>query len=508
ILALLSSVIIACSFAAEPPVVDTPSGSLAGVRLSFENKTTEAFFGIPYAVPPVGDLRFRKPVPFPPWRTVRSASHYGSACSQLDFRIHYGVILNNSFSSEDCLYLNVWKPSCAVAGKCASKLPVVVYVYGGAFQWGDTSMFYNDGLVFSSVNEVVFVSFNYRAGVFGFLTTATPEAPGNLPFWDQLLALKWVQKHIAAFGGDPELVTLYGQSSGAMAVGVHALSPLSKGLFKRCIFESGTPLSLLTFPTDGQTSRLQYIASATECVSPSQNLSELLTCLRQVETEQIISASKGSRLGSVMYYPLRGDEFLPQSLFSEDTIGHINGEEMLMGSTVDEGSLFILHVLDINKAFSRLVSEYIDTVVPVFLSRALNVPSAVARKYVQSYFLRGEKGASQEDILNRLGHTYGDVVFVCATNLWGEFLAKRGHDVYRYVYGQRMSLSHWPKWTGIVHGDDLPYMLGSVALLKKNLKEERWRYIPAWFREMSIPPAELAFSKHAVQALGNFAKTG
>ncbi|KAM7315228.1 cholinesterase 1-like [Ixodes scapularis] len=340
-LVLLANVIMVCASGAEPPVVNTPSGRLAGVRLSFENKFTDAFLGIPYAVPPLGDLRFRKPLPFPSWGNVRSASQYAPACSQLNFRIHYGVVLNNSLSSEDCLYLNIWKPSCARVDKCNSMLPVVVYVYGGAFQWGDTSMFYNDGLVFSSVNDVVFVSFNYRTGVFGFLTTGTKEAPGNLAFWDQLLALKWVQKHITAFGGDPGSVTLYGQSSGSMAVGVHVLSPLSRGLFKRCIFESG--------------------------------------------------------------------------------------------------SLFIQHMLDINEEFGRLVTEYYDTVVSVFLGRALNVPSSVAR---------------------------------------------------------------------IVHGDDLPYMLGSVAMLRENLKEDRWRYIPAWFREMSIPQAELAFSRQTVRALGNFAKTG
>ncbi|EEC17328.1 acetylcholinesterase, putative, partial [Ixodes scapularis] len=469
-LVLLANVIMVCASGAEPPVVNTPSGRLAGVRLSFENKFTDAFLGIPYAVPPLGDLRFRKPLPFPSWGNVRSASQYAPACSQLNFRIHYGVVLNNSLSSEDCLYLNIWKPSCARVDKCNSMLPVVVYVYGGAFQWGDTSMFYNDGLVFSSVNDVVFVSFNYRTGVFGFLTTGTKEAPGNLAFWDQLLALKWVQKHITAFGGDPGSVTLYGQSSGSMAVGVHVLSPLSRGLFKRCIFESGTPLSLFTLPTGEETSSFYDIAASTQCASPSQNISVMLNCLRQVKTEKILSALKGGRIINIIsedhprnqyYIPTSGDDFLPIDPFVENAWRELGAKKLLIGRTSNEGTLMVRFLTQSVPQLQNLNDFDYRFFLNVVFSVMLNIPVSAARDIVSEYFSDYDVQHDNDTVYSIIGEVMGDVMFDCPNKYIAIQAAAQGVDVYMYEFAHRPSFSAWPKNFGVTHADDLPFLLGT-----------------------------------------------
>ncbi|KAH9368387.1 hypothetical protein HPB48_012683 [Haemaphysalis longicornis] len=497
---------------AQQPVVRTPYGPVAGQRLTYEGKQIDSFFGIPFAVPPLGKLRFRKPLAARSWKNVRDATKFQPACLQTNNLVNRDVLLNYSSSaSEDCLHLNVWRPSCVVMDNCKSKqalLPVVVYIYGGAFQWGDASAFYNDGLVFSSVNEVVFVSFNYRTNVFGFLNGRSPDSPGNLAFWDQLLAMQWVQKSISCFGGDPELVTLYGQSSGAMSVGLHVLSPLSKGLFKRCIFESGTALSLLTFQRHNEVSFFSNLAGKLNCTDSTANTTAMLDCMRRVGAHELIAQVGDLGQFSSMFFPSKGDGFFPEYPINFANVGCVNGEEMLMGTTTDEGSVFFYHPIKRLDDLLEYMADYYDGASATVISTAFSIPFSAVRHYINSYFTNSVKNLTRGETLNLLSHAYGDPVFVCGTNLWGEELAKRGHSVYRYVYGQRMPWSHWDDWMGVVHMEDLPYMLGSVATLADNLREKRWEYLPEWFRRYNATPVELTFSMNLVKALGSFVKTG
>jgi para-nitrobenzyl esterase len=221
------------AFAASSEVkIDT--GRLKGVV----QEGVISFKGIPYAAPPVGDLRWRPPQPVTPWNGTRPASQYGNDCMQLPFpgdAAPLGVT-----PAEDCLYTNVWIP----AKPPAKKLPVMVWIYGGGYVNGGSSPAVYDGSQFAK-RGVVFVSFNYRLGRFGFfgfpaLTKEHPGEPhGNYTFMDQIAALKWVRRNIAAFGGDPNNVTLFGESAGGGSVLTMLTSPLSKGLFQKAIVESG-----------------------------------------------------------------------------------------------------------------------------------------------------------------------------------------------------------------------------------------------------------------------------
>ena len=214
--------------------VTVASGMLEG---SVESGVS-SFKGIPYAAPPVGDLPWRPPQPVTPWAGVRSATAYGSDCAQLPFPGDAAPL--GTPPAEDCLVLNVWRP----AERPAEKLPVMVWIYGGGFVNGGSSPAVYDGSPFAR-RGVVFVSFNYRLGRFGFfghpaLAKESPSGPlGNYGYMDQIAALRWVQANIAAFGGDPGNVTAFGESAGGGSVLMLLTSPRAKGLFHRAIIESG-----------------------------------------------------------------------------------------------------------------------------------------------------------------------------------------------------------------------------------------------------------------------------
>ena len=230
--AALLALLAAISTAQQVVKIDT--GKLSGI-------TTDgviAYKGIPYAAPPVGDLRWRAPRPAAAWKGIRSAATYGHDCMQLPFPSDAAPL--GTAPDEDCLVINVWLPE----HPASKHIPVMVWIYGGGFVNGGSSPAVYDGSTFAK-GGVAFVSFNYRLGRFGFfahpaLTKENPQGPlGNYAYMDQIAALQWVQRNIASFGGDPKTVTVFGESAGGGSVHFLLNSPLTNGLFNRAIIESG-----------------------------------------------------------------------------------------------------------------------------------------------------------------------------------------------------------------------------------------------------------------------------
>jgi para-nitrobenzyl esterase len=242
--------------AAAPPrnEVKVDGGAVSGTAAA----GVVSWKGVPYAAPPVGERRWRAPQPVEPWTGVRAATEYAHDCMQLPFPSDAAPL--GTPPDEDCLYLNVWAPE----KPAAPKLPVMVWIHGGGFVNGGSSPSVYDGSAFAR-RGVVFVSFNHRLGRFGFfahpaLTKETPVSPlGNYGYLDQIAALRWVQKNLAAFGGDPANVTVFGESAGGGSVNTLMVSPLARGLFHKAIVESGggraggimTPRSLREAETVG-----------------------------------------------------------------------------------------------------------------------------------------------------------------------------------------------------------------------------------------------------------------
>jgi para-nitrobenzyl esterase len=243
LLALAATLASASALAdSSAPTANIDSGRLSGIH----DATTglNEFKGIPYASPPIGSLRWKPPQSIATWTGVRKADHFGPRCMQRP--LYSDMVFRSDGMSENCLYLNVWTP----AHHANEKLPVLVYFYGGGFKGGDGSEPRYDGASLAQ-RGIVAVTVNYRLDVFGFLAlpalaAESPEhAAGNYGLLDQNAALRWVQRNIAAFGGDPAQVTIGGESAGSMSVSAQMASPLSKGLMQRAIGESGALLGNL-----------------------------------------------------------------------------------------------------------------------------------------------------------------------------------------------------------------------------------------------------------------------
>ncbi|KAH7970458.1 hypothetical protein HPB49_007475 [Dermacentor silvarum] len=355
--AVLSLVVAAANSAeggaARPPqpLVLTREGRVLGVRTSFEGRPLHAFYGVPYARPPLGRLRFLPPVPVTSWRHVWSARRFKGPCMQRLDEVHYPVhlkMLQNA--SEDCLYLNVWTavPDQQKVTSGTVLKPVVVILHGGVFSFGNTGSLLYDGSALAALGNVTVVSMNFRLGVFGFLDAMNRQAPGNVGLLDQRMALLWVRRNIQAFGGDPEKVTLLGLSSGAASGGLHMTSPQSRGLFHAAILEGGGPLcDAFVEPSRRSLERANHLAGLLSCSRMGAELGNLpgqassasvLACLRSRPAEDLLWAQERVASSSLSsFVATYGNSFLPKSPWKSKYLP----VPLLIGTSSNEGSPFV-----------------------------------------------------------------------------------------------------------------------------------------------------------------------
>jgi para-nitrobenzyl esterase len=467
--------------------VKTANGTLESTAATKDG--VRSFKGIPFAQPPVGDLRWREPQPPKNWSGVRNADQFGARCMQ---RTSPGADywFRSNGMSEDCLYLNVWTP----AKSDREKLPVLVYVFGGGFQNGDGSEPRYDGENMAAKGMVA-VSINYRTNIFGFfvhpeLTKESPHhAAGNYGLLDQVAALQWVQKNIAAFGGDPKRVTVAGESAGSISVSALMASPLSKGLMAGAIGESGAMTSSLP-PQPLAAAEENGVKFATGAGAGS------LAALRAMTAEQIQEAT--TKVQGVRFNTALDGYFLPKPLTAIYAAGEQAKIPLLAGSNTQEQT-------------PRSV-----------LGDGEPTPETLAAAIKRFY------GDKADDIQKAYAATTTDEVYEAAAHLassrfvgfstwkWTELqLQTGGKPVYRYLYarprpaylgmpgesapaptggrggrGGRGGQQAGPR--GAAHSAEIQYAMGNLDLDKRY----KWE------------PADFEVSKTIQAFFVNFIKTG
>lgn len=470
---------LACAFlaiapmarAALPGPVGTTDGLVSGVPGAVKGVT--AFKGIPFGAAPVGTLRWKAPQPVQPWTGVRAADRYGDVCMQPHGvgRLNVTVDLPDSPPmSEDCLYLNVWTPAKGGGGK----LPVMVWIFGGAYSEGGGSSPHNQGDQLAA-KGVVLVNFNYRLGPLGFL--AHPEltaesghnASGNYALMDSITVLKWVKANIAAFGGDPDNVTIFGESAGAAMVGGLVGSPEAKGLFHRAISESGAWMGL------GIAKMVPREAAEAQTVKAAEKLGlKSLADLRAMSAED--ATSKLPRAGMIV-----DGWIIPEDESITYAQGRQNAVDVLVGSNAEEGSFAA--------AFG-----------PPMTAQAWREGASKRWGDLADKGLAAYPAATDEEAKKVSIGPFTDAM-AWHMRLFAESEAKVGKQAWLYRFAHRPPHAPGVPDLGAVHTAEIPYVfdnLASARVFPDNSSPEL----------ASASPTEQAFADEVSSYWVNFARTG
>ncbi|XP_036131153.1 carboxylesterase 5A-like isoform X1 [Molossus molossus] len=441
--------------AGDAPVRNTRLGWVRGKQATVLGSTTpvNVFLGVPYAAPPLGPLRFTNPKPVLPWSDFRDATSYPKLCLQnSDWLLSDQHILKVHYPklevSEDCLYLNIYAPASA---NTTSKLPVMVWLPGGAFQTGSASVF--DGSALAAYEDVLVVTTQYRLGIFGFFNTGDQHALGNWAFMDQLAALTWVQENIGFFGGDPRSVTIFGESAGAISVSSLILSPLASDLFHRAIMESGVAIiPYLKASNEERNEDLQVVAHI--CGGNASDSKALLQCLRAKSSNDLLSISQVTksftRMVDGFFFPDEPLELLIQKSFNliPSIIG-VNNHECG----------FLLPM----KEFPEILGGSNKSLVLHLLHTILHIPTPYLHFVADEYF---HDEQSLFDIRNSFLDLLGDVFFVVPALVTARHHRDAGAPVYFYEFQHRPYCfkDRKPAFVKADHTDEIRFVFGGAFL--------------------------------------------
>jgi para-nitrobenzyl esterase len=426
---------------ARQPVVRLKDGAVHGKAES----GVYAFLGIPYAAPPFGENRMRPPQPVQPWEGSRDATAFGPTVPKGDYPPQYRTLFPEVvISGDDCLNLNVWTPDPGAAG-----LPVLVWVHGGSFMNGSGSVGAYDGAAFAR-DGVVFVSINYRLAAEGFLFLG--DGTANLGLLDQLAALHWVQRNIAAFGGDPARVTVAGQSAGAMSVTTLLSMPLAEGLFTRAIAQSGAGAHTLASQDARRVGG--YLADALGVPPDRESIKAVpLDKLVRAASDLVASVQTSpdpARWGKLTlsllpFAPVIDGQVVPAPPVEAMAAGRGSGVPLLIGSTLDEARLFLV---------APGIIDFVDE------------PGLAAA--AGAYGLAGNGLAAYR--ANRPGGSPGDILAAVITDWFFRVPAIRVAEARGASAAARtwMYRFDWPEpkanhGLGACHAAEIPYVFGTSA---------------------------------------------
>jgi para-nitrobenzyl esterase len=428
------------AYASNPLVVKTDKGKVRGTYTADHQVRT--FEGIPYAAPPVGDLRWQPPQPSAKWKGVRDTTDFGPRCMQA--HIYSDMHFRDPGPSEDCLNLNVWAPADAKKGS----LPVMLWIFGGGYTAGGTSEPRQDGQYLAHRNVVV-VSMNYRLGIFGFfahpeLTAESPHhASGNYGLMDQNAALEWVQKNIKQFGGNPHNITIFGESAGSFSVSTFMASPLSRDRFQKAIGESGGAFYSggLSYRSLEATER-QDMKFAQAAFGTSS-----LASLRKIPADKLLSETMAeNQTAHVHFSPDVDGWFLPQPVPVIYAAGKQAHVPLLAGWNADEMRSAVLF------AKPPVTDES-------FKKRAHSMFGPDAAEFLQLY-----PASTDAEAVRSAGDFASDSFIVFSTWSWINAQVKTGDAP---VYHYRLDLDppvdkYHPTKMGVFHSDDIEYVFGAL----------------------------------------------
>ncbi|XP_033121774.1 cholinesterase 2-like [Anneissia japonica] len=449
--ALTFSCIISLVYS-QSPHVTTTLGKVAGKTILFSedsyigvNKYIDVYKGIPYAEPPVGNLRFENPRPKEPWMGTLNATEYSPMCIQ------------SSGGEDDCLYLNIFVPQSK-----PHNASVMFFIHGGSFLTGTASTDVYSGVVLAAIGDVIVVTINYRLNIYGFLTTGDDEYPGNVGLLDQLEALKWVNQNIGAFGGDPSRVTIFGESAGSAMVDYHLLSKQSWDYFSQAILESGTALCDWAYTEREESKNLAItIGEKVGCEFTDSNA--FVECMKGVDPGAVVDASVGITIypGPVVdgIFIERSPEILIQNEeFKTDT-------NIIIGTNKDEGTSFYFNLPDYLSPDTPKVSKseflYLIPVIFVPIEEASN-PLILDSIYFE-YTDWSQADDPEANFFDSSVRLATDFQFVCPSDAVQRAHASVGNKVYAYV------MSHTPEvsifgldfdWLGASHAEELSFVFG------------------------------------------------
>jgi para-nitrobenzyl esterase len=426
----LAVAVIAVAFVrAASDVVTVDGGRISGTSVD----GVRVFKGIPFAAPPVGELRWKAPQPVAAWSGVKAADTFGPQCMQTPYPAGSPYAMAPAAMSEDCLYLNVWTAAPANAAPNSAKRPVMVWIHGGAWTRGSASIAAYDGAALAKKGVVV-VTTNYRLGVFGFLAhpELTAESPnhssGNYAILDHVAALEWVRKNIAAFGGDPSKVTIFGESAGSWSVNVVQATPLAKELFHRAIGESG-----------GQFARTARLADAEKAGAALASAAgaDSLKSLRAVPAEKL-AAMQSFRTGvNVDGWVLPDDV---RSIFAQNKQSNV---PVLVGSNANEWT-----TLSSPATFPKTLDDY---------HKRLEAQFAGAAKEVEAVY----PAKTDADIAEAMLGIGRDTTFTLEMRTWARMVTAAGRKAFLYQF-TRVPPSPNAKTWGAYHAAEIPYAFGTL----------------------------------------------
>ncbi|XP_042732901.1 fatty acyl-CoA hydrolase precursor, medium chain-like isoform X2 [Lagopus leucura] len=454
--------LVATGQKAEQPEVVTKYGTARGYQIKVDaaERSVNVFLGLPFAKPPVGPLRFSEPQPPEPWQGVRDATSYPPMCLQdkVTGQFVSDLVTNRKEKvrlqvSEDCLYLNIYTP---VSTKTQEKLPVFVWIHGGALVFGAASSY--DGSALAAFDNVVVVAIQYRLGIAGYFSTGDRHARGNWGYLDQVAALQWIQENIIHFGGDPGSVTICGESAGGISVSALVLSPLAKGLFHKAISESGTTIRALF--TEKPEKEAQRIAAASGCEKSSS--AALVECLRgktEEEIEQITLKMAAVRISACV-----DGVFLPKSpkqLLSEKAINAIPYILGINNCEFGWGLPKMMKFPDFTHGLDREVAHQLlqNSLESSFEGVSSHIVDLVFNEYI------GE-AESRAQVRDALFDAIGDHMFTFPAIEVARYHRDAGHPVYFYEFQHRPSTASGvvPEFVKADHGSEIAFVFGRPFL--------------------------------------------